>query len=358
MTTARVILLAIAAGGCAQVFQIGEVSPPGEVPSYLVFDNSASPVPLASFPVRVTLDRTTIDYAAAADPTTALRFHDPHADIDLPFEVERWAPGGSSDVWVLVPEIAAQSRTDYIEMYVDSATPSTATGSVWSDYELVAHVDTDLHDSAGGDNDGMLSGATLGSGAIGGGLHLHDDASDSRAIFGSTPKLIDSWGEFSLELWLYADYPDTLCAGSEEPHLLDLEQVGAATPAINSGRLICPQRIPSAPPFVQIDTHTTTHDFFDHVYLPVREWTYLIQSYDGQSLWMYRNGDFASVEAAPRPGPTVPSGGSLEIGAFGQAMAGGVDEVRVSRHHRSIDWAYAQYRVQTGRFVTITRKRP
>lgn len=71
--------------------------------------------PLTNFPVLIELspDVLGFDYADFADPATNtdLRFAGPDLDVELPYEVEHWNTGGTSVVWVRVPELRGTGET-------------------------------------------------------------------------------------------------------------------------------------------------------------------------------------------------------------------------------------------------------
>jgi len=98
-------------------------------------------------PVLVTLTPSRIDYSKVKPNGDDLRFTDASASpgvAPLPYEIESWNPGGTSSIWVKVPQIDKNSTTDSITLYYGN--PAAADGqnpaSVWdSSFTLVQHLE-------------------------------------------------------------------------------------------------------------------------------------------------------------------------------------------------------------------------
>jgi hypothetical protein len=110
----------------------------------LTFDNSSRGSSLLDFPVLVVLDGGWFDYSQTQDAGQDLRFFDDDGSTPLPYEIEEWNEAGTSYVWVKVPQIDANSDTDFIWMYygdptaVDDQDPP----GVWTaGYVAVWHLD-------------------------------------------------------------------------------------------------------------------------------------------------------------------------------------------------------------------------
>ncbi len=110
----------------------------------LTIDNGAQLGSYDDFPVLIRLDPTRIDYGKTLPGGADLRFIDSNDFTVLDYEIERWSPGGTSYVWVRVPNIPGTSL-DTIYMYFDN--PGAGAGSntpgVWGPggYNLVHHLD-------------------------------------------------------------------------------------------------------------------------------------------------------------------------------------------------------------------------
>jgi hypothetical protein len=93
----------------------------------LTFNNAGQSSHLANFPVLVVLDAGRVDYAKTQDAGQDLRFVDADDQTVLSHEIELWNEGGTSYVWVKVPQIDGGSTTDHIWMYYDNPSVSAPT---------------------------------------------------------------------------------------------------------------------------------------------------------------------------------------------------------------------------------------
>jgi len=113
----------------------------------LIFDNSASAVNLANFPVLVSPTATEITYASTQTNGEDIRFVDASGATVLAHEIEQWNRSAeTSAVWVNVPQIDAASTTDYIWIYYNNSGASDAqnAAAVWDvSYQGVYHLGED-----------------------------------------------------------------------------------------------------------------------------------------------------------------------------------------------------------------------
>jgi parallel beta-helix repeat protein len=152
---------------------------------------------LSDFPVLVQIDSATATQMMANGED--LRFVDPDGGV-LAYEIEDWNPGGTSYIWVKVPNIDAGSDTDFIWMYYDNSGVSAGEDpdEVWdTNFEAVWHLDEDpdlglagdINDSTANNNDGTaetsMTSADLVSARIGDGLVFDgtDDLITAPQIF-------------------------------------------------------------------------------------------------------------------------------------------------------------------------------
>ena len=351
-------LAAVTASGvasCDRVLGLDPVTPHSRVA--LVLDNSTSGSDLDRFPLLVPLDPDVIAYDLVRDPSVDLRFHDELTATDLPFEVEHWDPSGESDVWVLVPHIAARSTTTRVVMYVGAEAHGAADpGAVWTDYSLVFHGDA-LVDSANPAitpalvPDPVLHQApTIGPGAIGNGVVFAGVPAQYVDFQGSQP-LLAGWPTYTIELSMYLDY------GAATPDSDEYRVISKDFGGIIGGRVR--RTVPGDPttPFnLQGDFPFAPLTINSIIYVPDQVWTEVTYSYDGQVLWTYRDGTAIDAEANAA---VTPCGGDMQadLGLGGissaQTLTGRVDEVRVSQGYRNEDWVRAQYLAMTRHFITF-----
>ena len=307
-----------------------------------VFDNAASQTDLVDVPVLVTLDPSTFAFGAVDDPATDLRFADPSTGTELPYEVSRWAPDGSSDIWVRVPRIAQGSTTDHIVLTAGSniGTGGAIPSEVWRDHELVLHLEqNDQIPDASGHYVGVPVPATLAAGAVGAGFELADGAlveiHDGHALLGG-------WPRFTFELWIHPNSA-TITSTTPTPTL-----VTRAGPIAYCGFQVSATNRLELALFLAIGG--TTKSLATE--LPTRAWSYVVFVADGQRLSVYNNG--ALVDSMPNTGALAATEiHSDYFGIGGQPFDGILDEVRISASERSPDWIRAQYQSMTRTFVRV-----
>ncbi len=344
-----VVTCALVVGGCSYNAPDEVDSPDGSPPpppsshaKKLVFDNSASGNDLVGFQVLATLDATVIDYGQIADPTTDLRFDDAEQS-DLPFEIERWDPTGTSLVWVRVPTIDAGSTTDSITMdYGPGIGGHVDPNAVWGNYRVVMHLGDHLENSAGSTYSGTANGATVDSrGCIGSATKI--SPTTDRVPLASGNQLLDGWSQFTLESWIRLDYTSSNLGG-DEPNLFSKGQ-SANNPRVfqSNGQL-----------HYQIDwTFDTTGTIFRGTNLPLQTWSYVVWTFDGQTLRVFRDGAMADSQTLPQPDTLVSDGGGFALGNDGNAFDGAFDEFRLADTAQKADEVRARFLSMSGAFVTF-----
>ena len=345
------LLIAVALAGCNAAWGLDETALLNENPRTLRFDNSASGKDLVDVPVLVTLDATRIRYEEVVDPATQLRFFDPETSTDLAFEIERWDPTGRSDVWVEVPQIDARSTSDHILMFYGAdAGGLERPAEVWSSSEFVFHGIPERLASSVGDFAGTAVGVSRGDGIIAGAPRM-TSTGESRVRFANSATLLDGWDAFTLEVWIYADYtPTTLPAG--------------AVSVLGNGRSVDAAYLERYAPSVRTQLELTFDLFFEASgtyptsflsFVPLQSWIYVAYTFDGRALWLYNNGAFADVSSSTMSTRlrTNASSNQLVLGATMDAFAGMIDEVRISRSYRDVDWVNAQYLSMTGKLISF-----
>jgi hypothetical protein len=293
--------------------------------------------------VFVALDATRIDYGAVADPMTQLRFHDMASDTDCPFEIDHWNPAGQSGVWVNVPTLHA-GATEHVLMYFGPTAGGTANpAQTWTNgYQLVQHFEPSLLDSTGNYGAGTLAGATLGPGTIGSAA-LFTGGSNQTIAFGNDGALLDGWGTFVIELWIYADYTNVTGLGGE-PHVLEKGGSVALPRLINAGGAIA----------LQLDMHFTgAIDLFPNTAIPPRKWTYVAFTSDNQTLRVYNNGVMVASQSTGGHN-LINATSAFLLGSTGTVFTGALDEVRLETVGHSGNWILAQYLAMSGQSVSVS----
>jgi hypothetical protein len=323
----------------------GPDAPPPTSPRVIVFDNSSVATDLVNFPVLVTLDPTTVDYAMVTDPAINLRFRDADSN-DLAYEIDHWSPGGSSAVWVRVPKIDGGSSVDQMTMeFGPSVNGNWSPSTVWGSYALVNHLGpVALANSANNATYlANLAGAAIATGQIGTGAFFSGSGSE-QVTFMNSGALFDSWNRFSLELWLRPDVDVPL---GVEPLFMN-----------KGGPIQLPRVIHNAGGFhFQIDMHFTgaAPDNITYLGAPltVATWTCIAYNYDGQVLTLYQDGALSDTLDTGTARSLIGGGQQVMLGDATNPFHGMVDELRIAQTQRSADWLKAQYLSMSGQYVTI-----
>jgi hypothetical protein len=321
---------------------------------------------LASVPVLVVLTPARIDYSKTKAGGADLRFVDSNdGGAILDHQIERWSPGGTSYVWVRVPQVDGGSTTDFIWMYYGNPTVADGQnpGGVWSaGYNMVLH----LNETAGQHLDSATAdGASNNSSTV------------SVVEQGSaTTPIIDGSDRFVAASSQYVQVPDhaSLDAGAGESltveawvrpaslsgwqHVVSKEPDGSGTEggfelSVVAGtvRWSVGNTVPD-PDEECVANSTTT--------LVAATWYHIAGRYDRAS------GDCTVFVDGLNEGSS--SNGSVGTLANGQPLGiaresdgtpdyyfdGRVDEVRLSKGARSDAWMRAQHRsMRDAGFVTF-----
>lgn len=118
--------------------------------------------------VLVTLTAATFDYASAGTLGQDLRFVDTDG-TQLSYEIESWNVGGTSKIWVRVPQVDAASASDSIWMYYGnkSAADAQDASAVWAGSASILHLDGNpLTDSSGNGGTVTQTGTSVVSGYV------------------------------------------------------------------------------------------------------------------------------------------------------------------------------------------------
>jgi biopolymer transport protein ExbB len=117
--------------------------------------------PLVGFPVLVKMTPQTIDYAAVKTDGSDLRFVLPDQTTVLPYEIDTFAPGGTSLLWVRLPTLSTTAMQSLFVYHGNpSATPTTSGASVFADSHVsVHHLGASYTDVTGHAHDGTITGA-------------------------------------------------------------------------------------------------------------------------------------------------------------------------------------------------------
>ncbi|MCA9081376.1 MAG: DUF2341 domain-containing protein, partial [Planctomycetaceae bacterium] len=323
----------------------------------LSINNVAGTEDLTEFPILVTLDATRIDYSRTHSNGADLRFVDPDGTL-LDYEIESWNPNGKSYIWVKVPQIDANSGSDYLWMYYDNSAAVDAQNSagVWSNgYAGVWHLNDDLSsgstiaDSTANAKDGVatnLSGTDQVNGITGGALDFDGVSESIRIASSATDALAISGTQLTLEGWIQrnGDSVDTMAWLGR--------QLGVST---DDAYLMGQAANVSGRPFVNVSAGVTTGSSTD---VPQDQWFHMTGVFDNGTLSLYQDGVLLN-QITGLPTSLTTDNNDVTIGAqengadntLSNFWNGLLDEIRISSVARSAAWTDAQYTSMTDGFL-------
>jgi hypothetical protein len=292
---------------------------------------------LTGFPLHVSLNSTRIDYGQS--PTGAdLRFEDA-VGTPLAYEIERWDPAGTSTVWVRIPMIAAGTTTS-ITMYYGNpdATDAQNAAGVWDDdYLGVWHL-VDAHDSTATSTSTNNGGVPTLAGKTGPAMDFAGNNSDDHIDTG----LMTFTAQWTVEAWINPAGAATTGTASSPisgfPNYMILYSCGQAT--------FCRT--------VLFNHNNGNNTSFAPYTVPAQTWSYVAGRYDGATIRAFVDG--AQVGNNPTTATPDPQTVTAKIGSrmdLAGDFDGLVDEVRISKVARSVDYLEAQHRSMADTYVTF-----
>lgn len=274
---------------------------------------------LVDFPVLVELseDLGCFRFDQFASMTGAdLRFTDESGTRILPYEIERWDPSDSAQVWVRLPALSLTSRIIAWWGHAGATAPTYAAGSVWrSEYNTVMHLD----ETTGDFSDATANAHTFA--ALGGVLQGVDGMTDGAAGVDGVDDVLqsvdnnvmpDHLSSASLECWIKTtDNANAHLVSSEGAYVLDYRG--------GSMRVL-------------FDGSSGGNPTWD-VGLDDDQWHYLFAQNDGLITTLYVDGQYAgesletiiNLDAFDRQ-----TGVAGQWDSTGSHFEGTVDEVRMS----------------------------
>jgi biopolymer transport protein ExbB len=140
-------------------------------------DTKLAGYPLTSFPVLVKLTPATIDYSAVKSDGSDLRFVLPGQTTPLSYDLDTFASGGTSLVWVRIPSLTtAATQPLFVYHGNPTATATTSGADVFGDSNIsVHHLGADYSDATGHPHTGTPAGnpMTISDSPLGGARHFN-----------------------------------------------------------------------------------------------------------------------------------------------------------------------------------------
>ncbi len=327
-------------------------------PIYFDTTTSATTSDLANFTALVRLNSSRINYTYTQNSGQDIRFVDADGLTELPYEIENWNESGESIVWVKVPKIDKNSKTDHIWMYYDNplaSDNSTTTGTWNSNYVIVQHLQetttgaSDFKDSTsyGNDSVAVTFGGTGSNpdavGKINGAIQF--DGTDDTISFGDSDDFSATNGvtdrPISVSFWVK---PDTFGAGGQDRIMQKYDSSGeweiwnSDTGAVN---------------FAFFDQTTYDNGIGRAVDFALTEgqWDYLTMTYNGNEtnsgIKIFRNGvriDDADYANGTYPGSSNTDSQFRMGWNYGSDYWDGfLDEVRIANIELDPNWITFEY---------------
>jgi len=321
----------------------------------LVFNNVGQTQDLVDFPILVVLSSARINYGDFKSDGTDVRFVDPDG-TELKYHIEKWDSSGNSYVWVKVPQIDANSASDYVWLYYQNSAAADAqdpSGTYDSDFVGVWHMSEStgtIRDYTSNANNGTANGPTYTSASKIDGGYNFDGTNDYISVPTST-KLNLVGQNFTLEAWAKFD-------AINNARLISKIQ---ESPVSNAYQLIIDQATSKWGLQVkQAGTDKLCH--LSTVLASVGTWYDVVAvvrnvggDYSGSQL--YVNGAQLAISSSPGSIGAAGTSTDLQLGRRPDGnpttfLDGIEDEVRISNTSRSPSWIKASYLTGMDTFLT------
>jgi hypothetical protein len=340
----------------------------------LYFDNSGISENLIDFPVLINLTRAGSDFWGHVGSTVNdLRFVDSDGTTDLYFEVEQWNYAGRQGlVWVKIPQIDANSASDFIYVFYGNPSPPESSynnpAQVWdSNFKMVQHLKetSGTHqDSTLNNNDGAVSGAVVQgtTGAIDGA----DDFGGSLGDYvncGTSSTLTVT--EFTLEAWIKreanGDVVTTGTGGIDDAEPIITKGRGYnENPHNNINYFLC---VRQSTQMIVFDYEASdapvgqNYPTFGTTFIENGQWYYVVATFNTATAAIYVNGALDVSASIGHPADDNPwqavIGSAYCPNGYDGAFNGVIDEARISSSSRSAGWIKAQYLSMSDQYVTF-----
>jgi len=316
-------------------------------PIYFDTTTSATTSDLANFTALVRLNSSRINYEYTQNNGEDIRFVDADGLTVLPYEIEKWNESGESLVWVKVPKIDKNSKTDHIWMYYDNPTAtdnSTTTGAWDNNFILVHHLqetdidggEGDIRDSSLFQNHGTTTNMTTTDQVTG--------KVDGSMSFG-TSSYINVPSDTELEL----GNAGTVEAWVKFDEFIDekgvvAKAIGTAWLDVDYGIVYRGSWLAEKLAGVITNDDSGSYQSLATNNLSVGVWYRVVFTWDGTNLRIFNNGNqdnYTSQTVNVRN-----TSNPIRIGTWGstaRSFPGDIDEVRVSNIARDPQWIKFSY---------------
>jgi len=322
----------------------------------LTFDNSAQAENLIAFPVLVKLTSANFNFALAQPQGQDIRFIDSDNFTMLSYEIELWdSVAEEAIIWVKVPQIDANSDTDFIYMYYGnpSATDAQNPSYVWSNgYVAVYHFAeqiVDYQDSTANANHANIQQVTSQNNTDpnGVGYYPYFDGIDDYVGVLDDDTLDFGSGDFTVEV---------RARSSTTKVDTDLIRKGSTNTANSWWKLEWGDAVTDNCVHWQVRVSGTNADIYYNTLSPDDNWHNIAATRNSGSNQIELFVDSLSVVSGEGIAGDVSNSASMGIGSkdtyTDDFFDGNLDEVRLSNVLRSADWIAAQHLSMNHEFIT------
>lgn len=284
------------------------------------------------FPVLVRLHKGFFDFSQAQPHGEDLRFSLSNGQ-SLAFQIEQWnAHEGVASVWVRVPVIKGNSRTELRLHWGNSHAQCESSGaSVFNEsngFAAVFHMNDPVSDASGALQVNDVA-TTETSGIVGAARHL----AGGQGIF---------CGEQIVSFPVGSDTNSTHAWFRSE--IANARVLGWGKEA-SQGKIILDYRSPAS---VQMECYFSGANVTCESAVPMSDWVHVVHTYKkGESL-LYINGVLDAASRTNSAPLNIKRPARMWIGGWYHAyrFVGDIDEVRISKVDRSADWVRLEYENQ------------
>lgn len=285
---------------------------------------------LPAVPALVLLDTTRIDYGATQVGGNDLRFVS-EAGTVLPHEIETWAPGQLSYVWLQLPEVAAQGEPQpRVTMYYGNpaAANEGTPQAVWEPGFVSVHHLKGTEDSTANGHHGASATPPLAVSGWVGGAQSFDGVDDQITLMGepaydfTTTLTVEAW----IRVEMFDRYYQAIVTKGDDSWRLHREEY---QPVVGFGT----------------DTASTNDNMPGLTAVDDGEWHYVVAVLGLEDKRLYVDG--VPDSNMPYVGPLRVTDYEVMIGenqqSPGRFFHGDIDEVRISSVARGRAWIGVQY---------------
>ena len=294
--------------------------------------NLPSSAVVEDFPLLVRLHKDFFNFGQAQANGDDLRFSTAD-DKPLAYQIDEWdAKAGNASIWVRVPKITGNTRQEIRLHWGKAEAKSESDGKAVftkaNGFLSVWHMNEKVKDEVG-TVESKDTGTKAATGMVGLARHFPGQKGISCG-----DKIADypiGAASHTTEAWFRAEKPNGTAIAWGNEH--------------GQGKVVMQYL---SPPHVSMDCYFSGANVTGKQTIPLGEWAHIVHTYEKGESRLFVNGVLDSVSKTPNAPLAIKSPAHLFIGGWydNYNFVGDIDEVRVSRVVRSLDWVRLQYENQ------------